>query len=163
VPGLLQVESYAREVIVTSGRQITEAQVEEQVQARLERQRILDKEDLAFVAIMDEGVPRRQIGEVATMRDQLRHPLEIARRPNVTIQIVPGDAGSYSGLAGGFHIAGFGGREFAYVYDVLSGDVIECVEDVEIIKRIWESLRGEALSGRQSIKLIEDVAKKWMF
>jgi transcriptional regulator with XRE-family HTH domain len=46
VPGLLQVEGYAREVIVSSGRQITAAQVESQVQERLARQQILEKEEL---------------------------------------------------------------------------------------------------------------------
>jgi hypothetical protein len=117
---------------------------------------------LSYVAIMDECVPRRRIGDAETMRDQFTRLREVARRPNVTIQIVPGDAGAYSGLAGGFYIAGLGGREFAYVDDVLSGDVIERVEDVEIIKRVWESLRGEALSARQSLELIEDMAKKWM-
>jgi transcriptional regulator with XRE-family HTH domain len=70
VPGLLQVESYIREVIITSGRPMTEAVVQEQVRARQVRQKILAQDELAFMAVMDEGVLRRQVGEERTMRDQ---------------------------------------------------------------------------------------------
>lgn len=108
----MQTEDYAREVISTSGRQLTDAEIDDQVRTRLDRQRILARHDVMFVAVLDEGILHRRIGDRAVMRDQLGHVLEMARRPTVTIQIVPSDAGSYPGLAGGFVIAGFDGREF---------------------------------------------------
>lgn len=161
VPGLLQTEPYAREVIVTSGRPTGAAEAHKLVQARLERQVILDREDLMFVAVMDEGVLHRLVRDAATMRDQLAHLVEMAQRPNVMLQIVPAGAGAYPGLAGGFVLAGFDGQEFAYVDDVFSGDVIERSDDVEVVKRIWETIRNETLPGKQSVERIEDVAKTW--
>jgi transcriptional regulator with XRE-family HTH domain len=161
VPGLLQTEAYAREVISTSGRQLGEAEIDAQVRARLDRQQILDGGDLMFVAVLDEGVLHRRIGTGMAMYDQLTQLAEVAGRPNVTVQLVPADTGSYPGLAGGFVLAGFDGREFGYVDDVFSGDVLERPDDVTIIRRIWEALRGEAMSGRYSITRIKEVAAQW--
>ncbi|MFL6051807.1 MAG: Scr1 family TA system antitoxin-like transcriptional regulator [Actinoallomurus sp.] len=69
--------------------------------------------------------------------------------------------GAYPGLAGGFLILGFDGREAVYVEDAFSGDIIEAADDVATMKRIWEALRVEALPGKQSVDLLAEVAKQW--
>ncbi|MGH3387469.1 MAG: Scr1 family TA system antitoxin-like transcriptional regulator, partial [Actinomadura sp.] len=51
IPGLLQTPAYAREVIISAGRQVDDA--EAQVQARMDRQKILAEENsVMFVAVM---------------------------------------------------------------------------------------------------------------
>jgi transcriptional regulator with XRE-family HTH domain len=159
VPGLLQTEQYAREVIARSGRPFD---VDDQVEARLARQRILavDKRPM-FVVVLDEGVLRRPVGGPNVMHEQLVRLLDVAERPDVVIQIVPLDAGAYSGLAGPFVIANFDGGEVVYVDNALSGDVIERADDVAALKRLWESLRAEALPMKQSIDLMAKVAETW--
>lgn len=160
IPGLLQTADYAREVITSSGRQIDDA--EEQIQARLERQKILSAENsLVFVAIMDEGVLYRSIGDAKTMHEQLSRVLEITKQPNVFVHIVPLSSGAYPGLAGGFGIASMDGQEFAYVDDAFSGDVLEHAEDVAVMKRVWETLRAEALPVKQSMELVAKAVEKW--
>ncbi len=159
VPGLLQIEPYAREVIATSGRPFD---VDDQVEARVARQRILTLDSRPMlVVVLDEGVLHRPVGGAQVMRDQLAHLLDAAQRPEVVIQIVPIEAGAYSGLAGPFVIADFGGREVVYVDNALSGDVIEHAPDVATMKRLWESLRAEALPMKQSIELMTKVAETW--
>jgi hypothetical protein len=159
VPGLLQIEPYAREVIATSGRQFD---VEEQVEARLERQGILAAQNAPMlVVVMDEGVLRRPVGGPKVMHDQLAHLLDIADRPQVVIQIVPFDAGAYTGLAGPFVIATFDDGEAVYVDSALSGDVVERPDDIATIKRLWESLRAEALPRKKSIELMAKVVEIW--
>ncbi|MCO5970857.1 helix-turn-helix domain-containing protein [Actinoallomurus soli] len=160
VPGLLQTGDYAREVLLRSGRHYPD--VDELVQARLDRQSILTADDAPLlVAVMDESVLRRPVGGPEVMREQLAHLLAVAERPGVVIQIVPSGVGAYPGLAGGFLILGFDGREAVYVEDTFSGDIIDAAEDVATMKRIWEALRVEALPGKQSVDLLAEVAKQW--
>ncbi|MFC7384933.1 helix-turn-helix domain-containing protein [Sphaerisporangium rhizosphaerae] len=159
VPGLLQIEPYAREVIAKSGRQYD---IDDQVEARLARQRILNGDTPPmFVIVLDEGVLRRPIGGPQVMLDQITHLLEVAKRPRVVIQIVPLDAGAYPGLAGPLVVTTFEGREVVYVDNALSGDVIEHAPDVAALKCLWESLRAEALPARPSIELMTKVAETW--
>lgn len=160
IPGLLQTSDYAREVIRASGRQIDD--IEEHINERLERQKVLAPEGgMMFVAILDEGVLHRQIGSAETMREQLQHVLTVADQPNAIIHVVPTGVGAYPGLAGGFVVASMDGSEFVYVDDAYSGDVIENHDEVATMKRVWETLRAEALPARQSYELIEKAMEQW--
>ncbi|MEU8268620.1 helix-turn-helix transcriptional regulator [Sphaerisporangium sp. NPDC049002] len=159
VPGLLQTEQYAREVIARSGRPFD---VDDQVEARLARQRILTGDNRPmFVVVLDEGVLRRPVGGPKVMHEQLQVLLGVAERPDVVIQIVPLDAGAYPGLSGPLVIANFDGGEVVYVDNALNGDVVERAADVAALKRLWESLRAEALPTKQSIDLMAKVAETW--
>ncbi|MET8157321.1 helix-turn-helix transcriptional regulator [Sphaerisporangium sp. NPDC005289] len=159
VPGLLQTEAYARAIIATSGRTFD---VDDQVEARLARQRILNTDNRPMlVVVLDEGVLRRPVGGAQTMYDQLLDLVDRAQRPDVVIQIVPLEAGAYSGLAGPFVIATFDGREVVYVDNALSGEVVEHAPDVATMKRLWEALRAEALPMKQSLELMKKVAETW--
>jgi uncharacterized protein DUF5753 len=104
-----------------------------------------------------ESVLRRPVGGPGVMREQLTHLLEVAERPDVALQIVPSGVGAYPGLAGGFLILGFDGREAVYVDDAFSGDIIEAVDEIATMKRVWEALRVEALPGKQSVDLLAEV------
>ncbi|MEO3813492.1 helix-turn-helix transcriptional regulator [Sphaerisporangium sp. B11E5] len=159
VPGLLQTESYAREVIATSGREFA---VEEQVEARLERQGILSRlNPPMLVAVMDEGVLRRPVGGAKVMEEQITRLLEMAEHPRILIQIVPFAAGAYAGLAGPFVIATTDDRDVVYVDSAFSGDTTKRSEDVATMRRLWEAVRAEALPKRKSIDLMAKVAETW--
>jgi hypothetical protein len=159
-PGLLQTEAYARALLRFSKQ--SPVDMEEQVSARLARQSILTGEDPpAFVAVIDEAVLHRPIGGPEVMREQLLHVLDLAERTDIVIQVIPFDVGEYAGLAGAFVIASMDGREFAYLDNAMSGEVIESPDGVAAVKRTWESLRGDALSKKASLELIEKAAKRW--
>lgn len=107
------------------------------------------------VAIMDEGILERPIGDREAMHNQMLRLLKLVAQPNIEIQIVPIDTGAYSGLSGGFVIATVDGKEYAYVDDTFSGDVIEDPEEVATIRRLWATLSVRALTAKQSIERIE--------
>jgi transcriptional regulator with XRE-family HTH domain len=160
VPGIFQTPDYARAVISTSGRPVDN--LEELVQARVERQHILSPDDGAMVvAVIDEGVLYRPLGGAKALHEQLVRLLDLAEQPNVIVQVVPIEVGGYSGLAGGFGIAAMDGQEYAYVDDVFRGEVLDQPDDVALIKRIWVMLHNDALPGRQSIELIVKAAERW--
>src|SRR4051794_10464190 len=103
VPGLLQTADYARTIFENSG-QPTSVDVDAQVSARLERQKILasDKPPI-LVAVIDEAVLHRNVGGPAVMKEQLTHLVELSRtRSDVVIQVIPKETGAHAGVAGPF-------------------------------------------------------------
>ncbi|WP_433439908.1 helix-turn-helix domain-containing protein [Nonomuraea sp. CA-141351] len=105
VPGLLQTEEYARAVL-SGDVGATPEQVEEHVIARMERQSILQRPKPPMLwIVIDEAVLHRPIGSPTVMSAQLTRLVEAGQAPRITIQVLPLNAYSTIGLAGGFAIA----------------------------------------------------------
>jgi transcriptional regulator with XRE-family HTH domain len=107
VPGLLQVEDYSRAVI--EGAYVEPGgHVDDKVRARLRRQRRLEEPNPPRLdVVLDESVVRRPVGGPAVMVRQLRHLLDVADRPNVSLRIVPFSAGLHPGMGGPFVVLEF--------------------------------------------------------
>jgi transcriptional regulator with XRE-family HTH domain len=104
VPGLLQIEEYARAVI-RLGNLPSEDEVIRRAQARVSRQQILHREDPPKLwAVLDEGALRRVIGGRQVMQAQLLHLIEMCDHPDVTLQILPFSAGAHRAMGGPFTI-----------------------------------------------------------
>ncbi|GAB3986074.1 helix-turn-helix transcriptional regulator [Actinoallomurus acanthiterrae] len=157
IPGLLQIEEYARAVIAAEQQP---EQLEQTIAARLERQKILYREQPPpprLWVVLDEGVIRRQVGGRGIMRRQLEHLLEITERHNVTIQLVPTSVGAYPGLEGGFSILSFDeGSDVAYADAAGGGHMIEQQKDVARAVTRFELIRAQAVSVSESIELIQE-------
>ncbi|MEN3361823.1 MAG: hypothetical protein V7637_5805 [Mycobacteriales bacterium] len=98
VPGLLQTEEYAREVIAEV-RGPDKKIIDRLVDLRMDRQELLERENppsLHFM--MDEAVINRAVGGPDAMRRQLRRIKEVGELPNVTVRILPFSAGLYPRL-----------------------------------------------------------------
>jgi transcriptional regulator with XRE-family HTH domain len=162
VPGLLQTEDYARAVFRTLG--ITDDEIDELVAGRMARQAILaqDKPPM-LMALLDEYVLRRPVGGRDVMWGQINHLIEMGKRPNIVLQVIPASLGAHMGMQGaGFDIADFeGAPSVAYQDTAVRGQVIEDPEDVESLKVLWDTIRGEALPRTASLALLEDIAKTW--
>lgn len=152
IRGLLQTEEYAR-ALLSADPGATTDEVDRRVAARMERQSILSR--VAYVAVLDESALRRPVAEPKVMHDQLMSLLD---RP-AELQVI--EFGAHPGLNGPLVIATFDGSEAAYVEGQLQGRVLERRDDLLLITRIWETLRGEALSKRRSRELILEVADSW--
>ncbi|KIF68773.1 XRE family transcriptional regulator [Streptomyces sp. AcH 505] len=100
VPGLLQTEAYAREVLIAGAMgRLDLDRVDRHVELRTRRQSLLTRsEDApAFWAVLDETVLRRTVGSPAVMREQVERLLEATELPNVTLQIAEFAAGHHAG------------------------------------------------------------------
>jgi hypothetical protein len=131
--------------------------------ARLERQAILDrpKPPLLWV-VLEEAVLRRPISGREIMRAQVEHLIEMNRRPNIMIQIVPQTVGAYQGVNGSFVIADIpNAPSIVYLETALTGFIIERPDHVAEIKLSYETLRAEALSPAASVSRMEELAKSW--
>ncbi|MFC6085721.1 helix-turn-helix domain-containing protein [Sphaerisporangium aureirubrum] len=157
IPGLLQTEAYAR-LVLSAEPGVTAEAVEERVAGRLQRQSILCRDEPPLLAIlMDESVLHRPMGDMDIRREQLTYLLEVARHPQVTIQIVPCVAQTHCGLLGGFIIAERNGSSYAaYVEGQPNGRVIDDRAVITKLIRLYDALRSEAAPARQSLKLIHE-------
>jgi transcriptional regulator with XRE-family HTH domain len=159
-PGLLQTEDYARAVLERHPG-VTEDQVTERVAARLARQWVLDREDPPLLwCLLDEAVLHREIGGAKVMHDQLSRVADIARRPNVTVQVIP-RAGAHAGLLGAFVTAETPDRHVAYLEHAADGMTTDDPAIVAEVGVRFDALRTEAYRGSESLALIESVAEQW--
>jgi transcriptional regulator with XRE-family HTH domain len=96
VPGLLQIEPYAR-AIATRGRpDFTPPDAERRIALRMRRQKILAGINPPKLwAVVDESVFHRPIGGRQVLRRQIEHLLEASTLPNIVLQVIP------------FHISGY--------------------------------------------------------
>src|ERR1700743_3632730 len=102
VPGLLQIEDYARAVI-RLGTLTSEDEIERRTQDRIYRQALCHREGPPKVwAVLDEGALRRIIAGPDVMRAQLLHLIELCDHPAVTLQILPFTAGAHRAMGGPF-------------------------------------------------------------
>lgn len=161
VPGVLQTEAYARHIFLMEPRATSE-EVEQRVEARMRRQRILDRAQPPLVSVLfDAGVLRRRVGGPEVMSEQLDRLLEIAAHPSVFIQVVNPDC--LPGMAGPFMIAKLPHGQ----PDVISSDApaqAQITADPDIVAAIWEryeAIRLWAYPERESLKIIEEVRREW--
>jgi transcriptional regulator with XRE-family HTH domain len=92
VPGLLQTEPYARQIIGSYSyvEPIAPGMVERLVRVRMRRQQVLDREPQPMLSVvLDESVLMRQVGGEPVMYEQLQWLARASDRPNVTLQILP--------------------------------------------------------------------------
>lgn len=160
VPGLLQLPEYIEAVF--EGGQVHEPEIIRQaVAARLHRQEILHRFDPPELwAVLDEATLRRVVGGPEVIRKQLQHLIHMAARHNITIQVVPFEAGAHSALLGSFVILDFAGPldpSLAYAETYAASLMLETPAELAKYKAIFGHLQGSALSAADSVALMESV------
>jgi len=160
IPGLVQTENYARAVLRTRIN-TTEDEIEEMVAARMARQSILTKDKPPiFWAVITEAAIRCPVGGASVMREQLNKLIEMAKLPNVTLQVIPTEQGEHEGFRGPFVIAEFADSQpVAYQDTAVQGQIVDRPEDVASLMTLWDTIKSEALPRAASLRLIEEVAK----
>lgn len=108
VPGLLQTAEYCRAIIQGINNTLSDDEVDHLVATRMARQSLLTRSTAPqFLAVVDETVLWRPVGEDGVMHRQLLHLAALAERPNISLRVVPSSVGAYVGLRGSFMILEF--------------------------------------------------------
>jgi len=135
VPGLLQTEAYARAVISLGYGEGTPEEIERRVRLRMARAELLHRDDAPRMwVVLDEAVLRRTIGGRAVLREQVEALIEVARMPNVQIQVMPFAAGGHAAAGGAFSILRFPYEELSdvvFLEHLTSGIYLDRQEDVD--------------------------------
>jgi transcriptional regulator with XRE-family HTH domain len=144
LPGLLQNDAYAQAVL----------QDEEAVADRMERQKILTREDpVRLHVILDESVLWRKVGTSEQFRQQLHHLLDL------NVQIIPMSYGYHHGTVGPLIILDFDGQPtlvWREAQDI--GTIADSPEAVQRARDVWEIALGLALSPEISAEMIRAIA-----
>jgi transcriptional regulator with XRE-family HTH domain len=164
VHGLLQTADYAREVGAVIRTDPSPADVELFVELRMHRQEILLRAEPAFDlhVIMEEPCLRRPVGGPAVMRSQLRHLVEMADRPNVTLQILPLAVGVHPAITGSFVLLAFADdidHGVVYAEGVGGAIFLEHAKDVMTYTRAFDEIRRRALNADASVKFIASILR----
>jgi transcriptional regulator with XRE-family HTH domain len=162
VPGLLQTDDYAREIISAGNRELTETEVDTFVRTRMGRRELLSRADgPTLSAIIDETVLHRPIGGPAVMRGQLHHLLTMLRRSKIGIRIVPFTAGANPGLEGPAMLLEFADQpSLVYLEGRGATGLLEEPSVIRSVKIAWQALKSMALSAEDSARLIATTADK---
>ncbi|MFJ1704184.1 helix-turn-helix domain-containing protein [Kitasatospora sp. NPDC088346] len=162
VPGLLQTEEYARELIGNSCPPLDDETVEARVAGRLQRQeRLRHSPTVLFAFVIYEAALRTLVGGGATMRRQLRHLVEVGRLRNVVIQVLPADRVAYPGLSGPLVLLENADHEqFAYVEGQETGALYADPLKVSTLAQRHGMIRMQALSAEESALFIMRVAEE---
>ncbi|WP_443078221.1 DUF5753 domain-containing protein [Streptomyces sp. SP17KL33] len=101
VPGLLQPPAYAEAVITASPSYVAPDRVGQMVKVREARQAKIQEGGAAYTAIIWEPVVIHPLVRAEIHREQLEQILEVGRRKNVTVQVLPLSAGTLAGEPAG--------------------------------------------------------------
>jgi hypothetical protein len=98
LPGLLHTDEYARAVFGAVLPALSRLEVELRVTHRMERQKVLDREDpVDYVGFVHEAALRMQFGGREVTRDQLTHLCEATERKNIALRVIPVSRGAFPG------------------------------------------------------------------
>jgi transcriptional regulator with XRE-family HTH domain len=163
IPGLLQTREYASAIMEKLGSDVTPGILKDRLEVRMLRQRILEQErPPLYFAILDEAAIRRLIGEALVSKGQLSRLLALAQRSNITIEIVPFQAGIHRGMIEPFEILEFpdsADSDLLYLEGVSHEIVLSREEAGEIsdYRETFEKLREASLGPKDSIEFIRKV------
>ncbi|WP_150252488.1 helix-turn-helix domain-containing protein [Nocardiopsis deserti] len=162
MPGLLQTADYAAASARASGA-VTEADIDQVVTARLERQKLLH-DDLNLSAIVDECALLRLVHSPDMAREQISHLIELSEGVNrITLQVLPLSAGLHASMGSGFVILDYADESdpsLVYLEGRTRGTFLEQDEEVDDYRRVFASLMRSALSENESAKTFKRVLKE---
>ena len=159
VPGLFQVEEYVRAISEIAEPDVAPAFVDQVVNARQHRQKILDRPHPPMITVLlDEVVLMRRFRNPKVMNVQINHLLEQSYRPRVNVQIVPITAEGHAGLGGSFKVMEVpDSGPFVYIESQQTGMSLKQPEIVAGYDRTFAELRSAALPVSESRTRMEEI------
>ena len=165
VPGLLQTEDYAREVVLaTRGiARITHSGVRSRVEARIARQqRVLhNPSSFELYVVMDESALTRRLGDSSVMREQMEHLLEVSLLSHVSVQVLSLDALHPVNTGAFIHLKFAGFDDVVYLEHLYTAHFVDDLERVAGYEAAFDHLMSEALDEDESRLLIQRKVMQW--
>ncbi len=173
VPGLLQTERYAREVVRSGLLIAPPGEVERRVQVKMTRQSVLARQSrgsgpspgqgpgqgpLQLSVVLDEAAILRPVGGAGVMGEQFAHLIEMTGKSNVTLQVLPLAAGIHPATTGEFTILSFPelvAPDVVYLEHMTSDLYVEREADVYRYALAFDQLRALALDPAESVTMLK--------
>ncbi|MEU6235017.1 helix-turn-helix transcriptional regulator [Kitasatospora sp. NPDC047058] len=160
IPGLLQTEEYARELISHSCPPLDDETVEARVAARVQRQeKLRNSPTVLFGFVIYEAAFRAVVGSADLMHRQLDHLLDAGALRNVSIQVLPIGRAAYAGLSGSLVLLESPDHDrLAYVEAQDTGSLYSDADKVSTLAQRYGMIRMQALGAEESAEFIRRLA-----
>ena len=162
IPGLLQTPDYARSVMRASRPRDTDEAIETDVQSRIDRQEIFNRENPPMAwFVIDESTLYRPFGGKDVMNAQLIKLEKMSIMPSVVIQIMRFSATEHPGNEGSLRIIEFTDNPAIWYTEQWStGKMTEEKDEVTAAMTYFDLIRASAMSPGQSMRFIASVRTK---
>jgi hypothetical protein len=152
IPALLQTPDYAR-ALLSAGRS---KNIEADLDKRMARQVVLDRQDPPDLSVLlSESVLDIPVGGPQVMRAQLAHLLEMTDRFNITVRVIPREAGAHEGLDGPFKVFTVREGDVGFVEAPTGGRLVPQRDEAYELRARFERIGHVALPVHSSRRLIE--------
>jgi transcriptional regulator with XRE-family HTH domain len=164
IPGLLQTPDYVRAMADVLVPPVSADRVDELVEVKERRQaRLAGVPPLPMSIVIDEAVLHRAVGGRAAMGAQLERLVEATEIYKVTIQVIPYSAGAHPAMDSTFTILEFTEPvpSVVYVEGLVGWIYMDRTQDIKRYEQVFERLKYQALSPKESIELIAKVSANY--
>lgn len=159
IPGLLQPESYIRAISERRLPPLTENELEQQVAARLERQRLLtERPNTTFSFIVEQALLERGLGGREVTRAVVDRLLEAGAQRNVEIQVMPLYQEDHGGSGGQMYLAETSDHQWMGYFE--GHDSSTLLRDPKLASSMLQrygKMRSQALSCQATVSLLEQM------
>jgi transcriptional regulator with XRE-family HTH domain len=165
IPGLLQTQEYATAIIREHANPGTpEDMIRARIDIRLKRQELLTQDPPpTIVCVLDEAAVQRTAGQRNLAKGQIAHLISLARRPGMTIEIVPFSAGLHRGMLEPFLLLSFPGSDGDVLFLESSRDTLFSDEDDSEIpgyRDVFNDLRNISLGAELTLRYLQNLASQ---
>ncbi|MBZ6230149.1 helix-turn-helix domain-containing protein [Streptomyces olivaceus] len=163
VPGLLQVEDYARALFSRRVPELPEGDLDMRVRHRMQRRVILEGEQpTPYEALIHEAALRIRVGGRATSRAQLAHILEFSEEEHVTVRVIPFELEEFADVTAAMVYAGGAvPRLDTVVRDGPHGALfIDSEPQLGVFRTLFRRVEAVSLAPERSRDFIHQLAKE---
>ncbi len=161
VPGLLQTTDYAR-ALISCASDADSAKNERRVELRLRRQQLLRRpEPPQLHVVMNQTVLSDPVGGDLAASRQLAYLAEVTELPNVTLQVLPTNAGAHRAKDERFSIFRFrdpADREVVFLEQPMSNTYLDSADYLGYYSDAFDQISALALSPDESRKAAGEAA-----
>jgi transcriptional regulator with XRE-family HTH domain len=161
-PGLLQTPAYAEAAITAGASYIDPERVAHLVKARQLRQAKIEPGEATYTAILWEPVIVHPLVDGEIHRAQLGAVLDVSKRKNVTVQVLPFSAGVLAGISefSSFSFDSDPMVEAVTMENLRGTSILEDPDDLSAYANAFDQLRSAALAPEESAQLIRRVLRR---
>jgi Domain of unknown function (DUF5753)/Helix-turn-helix domain len=163
VPGLLQTADYARSVIALGHGGADQEEIERRVALRIKRQQVLTRADAPHLwVVVDESALRRPIGGREVMRAQLASLVKATTQANITVQVMPFEAGGHAAAGGAFTVLRFPEQDLpdlVYMEQLTGALYLDQRDEVDTYIKVMERVCVEADPPDRTVETLERILR----
>ncbi|MFH9570081.1 helix-turn-helix transcriptional regulator [Streptomyces sp. NPDC017454] len=163
IPGLLQIDDYARALFSRRVPELPQDDLELRVRHRMQRRTILEGEQpIPYEALVHEAALRIRVGGRATSRAQLAHILEFSEAEHVTVRVIPFELEEFADVTAAMVYAGGAvPRLDTVVRDGPHGTLfIDSEPQLGVFRTLFRRVEAVSLTPERSRDFIHRLAKE---